>query len=298
MFDTGKRALITGLNGFTGRYVAAELSAAGYRIFGLGSTPSDDPDYYQIDLMDASGLIDVVNTIKPNIVIHLAAIAYVGHGDVDAFYHVNLLGTRNLLQALSCCDISLDRVLLVSSANVYGNSISGPLTEITPVNPANDYAVSKLAMEYMAHLWMDKLPIFITRPFNYTGVGQSDKFLLPKIVRHFKERLPVIELGNIDVWRDVTDVRDLSNAYMKLLHANLHGEIINICSGHTYSLREIIALCQEITGHHIEIKVNPAFVRENEVKILSGDPAKLRSFIPDWQVFPIEETLSWMLGSK
>ncbi|WET42225.1 NAD-dependent epimerase/dehydratase family protein [Citrobacter enshiensis] len=101
MSGAGKHALVTGINGFTGRYVAAELSAAGYRVFGLGAAPFDDPDYYQVDLTDISGLTDTINRIKPNVVIHLAAIAYVGHGDADAFYNVNLLGTRNLLQALS-----------------------------------------------------------------------------------------------------------------------------------------------------------------------------------------------------
>ncbi|WET42748.1 GDP-mannose 4,6-dehydratase [Citrobacter enshiensis] len=135
--------------------------------------------------------------------------------------------------------------MLASSANVYGNGTAGKLSESTVVNPANDYAVSKLAMEYMSHLWMDKLPIFITRPFNYTGVGQTDNFLLPKIVKHFKAKSPTIELGNIDVWRDFTDVRALSKAYVKLLHAKPFGEVINICSGRTYSLRKVIELCEK-----------------------------------------------------
>ena len=299
MTGAGKHALITGINGFTGRYVAAELSAAGYRVFGLGAgaVPYDGPDYYQVDLMDVTALTNVVTSIKPNVVVHLAAIAFVGHGDADAFYNINLLGTRNLLQALSHRDNSLDAVLLASSANVYGNGTAGKLSETTAPNPANDYAVSKLAMEYMARLWMDKLPVFITMPFNYTGVGQADNFLLPKIVKHFKAKAPVIELGNIDVWRDFTDVRALSQAYVKLLQAKPTGEVINICSGRTYSLRKIIELCEKITGHHLEIQVNQAFVRANEVKTLSGDTTKLQSFIPEWDVPPLEDTLRWMLES-
>ncbi|BBR59513.1 MULTISPECIES: GDP-mannose 4,6-dehydratase [Enterobacteriaceae] len=295
MSDAGKRALVTGINGFTGRYVAAELSAAGYRVFGLGTASDSQPDCYQVDLMDASNLKKIVNQIQPNVVVHLAAIAYVGHGDADAFYNVNLLGTRNLLQALSECTSTIDSILLASSANVYGNSTTGQLPETTVANPANDYAVSKLAMEYMAKLWIDKLPIFITRPFNYTGVGQAENFLLPKIVKHFKEKAATIELGNIDVWRDFTDVRALSSAYVKLLEIKPHAEVINICSGRTYSLRKTIELCEKITGHHINVQVNPNFVRANEVKTLSGDTTKLKSFIPDWNVPPLEETLRWML---
>lgn len=298
MFGAGKHALVTGINGFTGRYVAAELSAAGYRVFGIGAMPFDGPAYYQVDLLDTARLKEVINQVKPHVVIHLAAIAYVGHGDADAFYNVNLLGTRNLLQALSDSGSELDAVLLASSANIYGNGTAGKLDESTVVNPANDYAVSKLAMEYMSRLWIDKLPVFITRPFNYTGVGQAENFLLPKIVKHFKAKSPTIELGNIDVWRDFTDVRALSNAYVKLLQVKPVGEVINICSGRTYSLRKVIELCEKITGHHLTIQVNPEFVRANEVKTLSGDPSKLQSFVPDWNVPPLEDTLRWMLENE
>lgn len=297
MFGAGKRALITGINGFTGRYVAAELSAAGYRVFGLGSLPSTQDDYLQVNLLNADELTDAIAQVKPDVVVHLAAIAFVGHGDTSAFYSVNVVGTRNLLQALYNCGNSLDAILIASSANVYGNSIEGKLGEHTSANPANDYAVSKLAMEYMAKLWMDKLPIFITRPFNYTGVGQAENFLLPKIVKHYKDKAAIIELGNIDVWRDFTDVRALSKAYAALLQARPAGEIINVCSGRTYSLREVVALCEKISGHSLAIRVNPAFVRPNEVKSLCGDASKLRATIGEWDTPPLEETLRWMLES-
>lgn len=295
MFSAGKRALVTGINGFTGRYVAAELSAAGYRVYGLGSSPSTQADYFQVDLLDETALAAAVDAVKPDVVVHLAAIAFVGHGDINAFYSVNLLGTQNLLQALSLSRHPLDAVLIASSANVYGNSTEGKLNEQTPANPANDYAVSKLAMEFMTRLWVDKLPIFIARPFNYTGVGQADNFLLPKIVKHYKNKSTIIELGNIDVWRDFTDVRALSKAYVALLQVKPIGETINVCSGRTYSLREVVDLCREITSHFLEVRVNPAFVRPNEVKALCGDATKLRSLIGAWDTPPLKETLRWML---
>lgn len=149
----GKRALITGINGFTGRYVAAELSAAGYRVFGVGSLPSTQEDYLQVNLLNADELADAIAKVKPDVVVHLAAIAFVGHGDASAFYNVNVIGTRNLLQAIYDCGKPLDAILIASSANIYGNSVEGKLDECTPANPVNDYAVSKLAMEYMARLW-------------------------------------------------------------------------------------------------------------------------------------------------
>lgn len=292
---TQKRVLITGINGFTGKYVQFALEEAGYDVFGTGSLASDLPNYHNVDLLDKDGLVRVVNLVQPNIVIHLAAIAFVAHGNADDFYQVNLIGTRNLLEALAINAKNLDAVLLASSANVYGNATEGVLAETMLPNPANDYAVSKLSMEYMARLWLNKLPIFMVRPFNYTGVGQSADFLLPKIVSHFRRKAETIELGNLDVWRDFSDVRTVAEIYRKLIEVKPVGQTINVCSGRTYSLREVIAMAEEIAGLKMEIKVNPSFVRANEVKTLCGDTTLLRTLIGDWNAYPLKDTLRWML---
>lgn len=298
MSIAGKRALITGIQGFTGRYMAAELQAHGYEVIGLGSQPSDDPGYHQVDLADGASLRDLLATIQPDVVVHLAALAFVGHGAADAFYRVNLIGTRNLLEAIVACGKELDCVLLASSANVYGNASAGLLSESTLPAPANDYAVSKLAMEYMAGLWHKRLPIVITRPFNYTGVGQGDNFLLPKIVSHFRQRAGKIELGNLDVSRDFSDVRAVVKAYRGLIEARPLGQTVNVSSGTSHSLREVIDMCTSITGHQIEVEVNPAFVRANEVKILCGDNSRLIELVKGWKTPRLEETLSWMLSAE
>ncbi|WP_368195843.1 GDP-mannose 4,6-dehydratase [Aeromonas sp. R2-2] len=291
-----QRVLITGIQGFTGHYMSAEMTDAGYEVFGVGVIPSDASNYYQADLNDKTTLAKVIDQIKPDVVIHLAALAFVGHGDANGFYQVNLLGTRNLLDVLASAHHQPQAVLLASSANIYGNRSEGMLSEQTLPDPANDYAVSKLAMEHMAKLWMDRLPIIITRPFNYTGVGQTDNFLLPKIVSHFKKNADVIELGNLDVWRDFSDVRTLVNAYRRLIEAKAFGQTVNVCSGKTHSLREVMAMCEMITGQKMSIEVNPAFVRANEVKTLCGDASLLRSLIGDWQTHDLTDTLRWMLA--
>lgn len=278
------RVLVTGLDGFTGRYVERELLAHGHEVQGLMS-----------DLLNAEDLATEIEAKQPEAVIHLAAIAFVGHGDSNAFYQVNLIGTRNLLAALALHVPNIKSVLVASSANVYGNSGSGVLSEEMPLLPANDYAVSKLAMEYMARLWLDKLPLFIVRPFNYTGVGQSEDFLLPKIIGHFLRRAPYIELGNLDIWRDFSDVRMVAEAYRRLIDVKPVGQIVNVCSGKPHSLREVLAMAEQITQHKMDIRVNPAFVRANEVRSLCGDATRLRSLIGDWESLPLEETLSWML---
>jgi nucleoside-diphosphate-sugar epimerase len=298
MSIAGKRALITGIHGFTGRFMAAELTALGCEVHGMGSQPSSEPGYHQADLLDSDRLQELLALIKPEIVVHLAAVAFVGHGSAEAFYKVNLIGTRNLLDAIGACGRTPECVLLASSANVYGNASSGVLNETALPEPANDYAVSKLAMEHMARLWQQRLPIVITRPFNYTGVGQADNFLLPKIVSHFLRKAETIELGNLDIWRDFSDVRAIVSAYRGLLEAGPLGQTINVCSGVTHSLREVVDMCRQITRRDIEVLVNPAFVRANEVTRLSGDNTRLTLLVPGWQNPPLRETLSWMLSAR
>ncbi len=279
------KVLVTGLNGFTGRYLHDELVSHWHEVVGL-----------EADLTDAAALDAEMKRVQPDWVAHLAGIAFVGHGEANDFYRVNLMGTGNLLAALAGCGKRPACVLLASSANVYGNAIEGVLSEATPPNPASDYAVSKLAMEHMARLWWDKLPIVIARPFNYTGVGQSESFLLPKIVAHFKRRADEVELGNLDVWRDFSDVRAVAQAYRRLLEVSPAGETVNVCSGRTHSLREALALCEHLTGHGMAVRVNPAFVRANEVKSLCGDPSRLLALIGHWETPILEETLRWMLA--
>lgn len=292
-----RRALITGINGFTGPYVAAELEQAGWEVWGIGSQEASDVTklYQQVNILDTDALAKTVAKIAPNVVVHLAAISFVAHNDADAFYRVNIVGTRNLLAALAPSRPTLDCVLLASSATIYGNSIQGVLAETSLLNPANDYAVSKLAMEYMAKLWADKVPIVIARPFNYTGVGQSESFLLPKIVSHIRRKAEFIELGNLDVSRDFSDVRSLASAYRQLLEAQPIGQAINVCSGTATSIREILALVQHLSGHAMDVRVNPEYVRSNEVKELRGDCSKLRSIIGDWHTHALAETLKWMI---
>jgi len=179
-----RRVLVTGLDGFTGRYVGAELETADCAVLSLERAS----DGNRVDLLDADAVRETVRQIRPQAVIHLAGIAFAAHGDAEGLYRTNIVGTRNLLSALAQLPKLPSMVVLASSAHVYGNAADErlPLDESSKVHPASDYAVSKLAMEYMARTWSDRLPVLITRPFNYTGVGQDMNFLVPKIVEHFR----------------------------------------------------------------------------------------------------------------
>ena len=288
------RVLLTGANGFTGKYVRAELEAAGYEVIGALVGAARGPHEVTLDITSPDNCRRVMERLRPDYLIHLAAISFVAHADADAFYRVNVIGTINLLQAIADAGVTPRRVIIASSANVYGNATAGVITETQPPQPVNHYAVSKLAMEYMVRTWNDRLPIVISRPFNYTGVGQEPHFLVPKIVSHFVKQAPMIELGNLDVERDFSDVRLVARAYRGLLEAECAGETVNICSGRPYSLRAIIGHMQEIAGYEIDVRVNPAFVRQSEVKTLVGSPDKLRALVAGLAPIPLEETLRWM----
>ena len=292
--------LFTGVDGFTGRYLAELLVKAGCVVEGLVYHPLREPIpgvvHHVCDLADVSAVRDTVEKIRPDWVVHLAAISFVAHGDVEAIYRTNVVGTRNLLEALVGLDVSPTSILLASSANVYGNATDGVLDENSPVAPANDYAISKLAMEYVAQLYQTRLPITIVRPFNYTGVGQSDSFLLPKIVNHVRRKAPVIELGNLDVARDFSDVRMVVAYYQRLLGCpQSSGGIFNVCSGQPYTLRYVLEMVQDLSSHSFEVRVNPDFVRANEVKKLVGSSQRLIDTVGAIPVIPLRDTLCWML---
>jgi len=291
-------ALITGLQGFTGRYLADELRSVGYSICGIGEIDSSDTEApcVKCDLNDREGLMRAVRDISPDVVVHLAGIAFPAHGNVDEIYRTNIVGSRNLLEALASNPKPVTAVLLASSANIYGSANVPMVDESINPAPANDYAVSKLAMEYMANLWQSKLPITVVRPFNYTGVGQSTLFLLPKIVDHFKRRAPFIELGNLDVIRDFSDVRMVVNCYRRIIQLGQQGQTFNICSGVGQSLQGVIATMRAISGHDLDVVVNHAFVRSNEVHKLIGSPVKLETAIGPINRVPLQETLAWMFA--
>lgn len=294
---TPRRALVTGARGFTGAYVRDELQRAGFVVVGtLAGNETPGPNEYVLDITSLDDCRRVIGEVRPTHIVHLAAISFVAHDDALEMYNVNVLGTLNLLQA--CVDVGVrpDKILIASSANVYGNA-GGVIDESVVPEPVNHYAASKLAMEHLVRTWFERLPIVVTRPFNYTGRGQAPRFLVPKIVEHFVERRPFIELGNLDVARDFSDVRTVAQTYRALLESAVAGEVVNVCSEHARTLHGVVDMVREASGHDLEIRVNPAFVRDNEVKLLVGSVARLRKLVPEVQPVDFVETIRWMVRS-
>ena len=281
------RLLLTGADGFTGKHIQFAAVAAGYEVLPV-----------RADLTDFELLEKEVRVSKPTHVIHLAAISDVNDSHQENYYRVNLFGTLNLLKVLEGLEETPEKVILASSANVYGANSGQLIKETLEPKPVNQYAMSKLAMEYMSILHAERLPILFTRPFNYTGIGHDNRFVIPKIVEHFSNEKSQIELGNLKVEREYNDVRNVAQIYLELLKKGCRGEIYNIASGRTYSLEVVIDLLRNITGQSLSISVNPAFVRKNDIPVLSGDPEKLERCIGQVNWYGLRDTLVWMLTNS
>tara|TARA_R110002020_G_scaffold19111_8_gene66437 strand:- start:2558 stop:3463 length:906 start_codon:yes stop_codon:yes gene_type:complete len=293
--------LVTGGSGFTGRHLIAHLKHQGHRVVALASQSCGADETHHIDLNDQEALSALVNSIAPQQVYHLAALSFVGHPTPLDFYRVNVLGTETLLQALSKLT-NPPQILLASSANVYGANGQAVIDEYVHPAPVNHYANSKMAMEHIARTYAARLPIIITRPFNYTGPGQAAHFLVPKIVQHIKQRASVIELGNVHVSRDFSDVRDIVTVYHRLLSQwpaqAVSGSIINVGSGEAVSLKTLIRKLEILVQHTLEVKVNSTFVRINEIPELKASTQRLNEWVPGLERFSLDQTLADMLEAE
>ncbi len=277
---------LVGADSFTGHYLRPALERDGYRV-----------DVTPVDITNAAEVKRVVAEIQPQYIINLAAISFVPDGANASIYAVNSFGPQHILEACLSLNAPPKRIILASSANVYGSQSGEVINESCHAQPINHYGCSKWAMEQVARTYADRLNLTITRPFNYTGRGQAEKFLVPKIVSHFQQKAPTIELGNIDIWRDFSDVRWISQAYSQLLSTLGEGfNVVNLCSGQLTSIREIIATLEKLSGHKIDITVNPDFVRQADIARQCGDNSQLFQRLPHLPApIAFEETLAWML---
>lgn len=289
-----EKVLITGIDSFTGFYLSSYLEQTGYDVYGTSLFEACSKKY-KCDITLKEDIIKVLQEVKPEYMIHLSGISFTAHGEMEDFYKVNTIGTTNILDAFLELGLSPKKVVLASSATVYGNQGLEVLDESLCPKPANHYGASKYAMESLARGYFEKLPIIITRPFNYTGIGQPEHFLIPKIVKHFREKSSTIELGNIDVSREFNDVGYVCEIYQRLLECEAHSEVVNLCSSRGVKLLDVISMMNEIAGYEIEVKINPAFVRKDEIQSLTGSTKKLFEMIGEVEQKEFKETLVGIL---
>lgn len=287
-------ALITGITGFTGPYVKKALESLGYIVYGTSLNSSDSPYIIRTDLRNPSDVKQTIERVKPKTVIHLAGLISHNTQEIDKLFSINSIGTFNLLHALDSLKEPPRSIILSSTAHIYAPVHTGQLAENAELDPKNHYAHSKFVAENIAGIWQRRLPITVVRPFNYTGVGHSENYLIPKIVNHFAHRKKTIILGNLDISRDYSDVRSVSEIYARITMKQLSGETFNICSGKSYSPLQVIRMMNQISGHNIEVRSDRQHTRPNDIKVLEGSPKKLWRSIGEIATTPFEDTLAWM----
>ncbi len=271
--------LITGATGFTGRALVERLRADGYDVVGL-SHDANSPPALNVDLCDFGRLADLISQINPNVVVHLAGIAAPSHDKIDEIYKANVVATANLFAALLAKRVEPRLIVVASSAQVYdAANANGPLTEDSPLAPKSHYAVSKRVVEDIAEDYSKRFLIIVTRPFNYTGPGQSQNFIVPKIVRHYAERRGEIRVGNLDVFRDISDIRRTVEAYARLISRSIDPTVVNICSGRTVHLTDILKIKEEVSGHTVGVVTDPAFFRSDDPRVVVGSPLRLEALV-------------------
>lgn len=293
------RALITGSQGFVGKYLRRELEASGYEVVGLDLQPGEGA--IQADLLNPEQLAAAVERATPDTVFHLA-----GQADVARSWkipqrtmEINVIAAVNLMEAVRAFDPSM-RMVLVGSSDQYGNlGEAGRLvSEALETHPQTPYAVSKKAQEEMARVYVRAygMNICMTRSFNHGGAGQRLGFLIPDfasgIVKVERGEAKSLKVGSLTSRRDFTHVRDVVRAYRMIAEKGKPGEVYNVGSGVTYSAQEILDKLCEMAVCPIPVEQDPTRMRPSDTPVICCDHTKL-TVDTGWEPqIPLEDILS------
>jgi len=308
--------LVTGADGFVGRWVVRALVAAGHAVVaaaGPGATPPADlaalggVRWVSLDLRDPVSVAALAGE-RCDAVLHLAGLASGAEAlrDPALAWDVNAAGTARLLEALGRRRAAGDgdpRVVVVSTAEVYG-PCGRALTEADPVRPVSPYAASKAGMELAARETAARtgLRVVTARPFPHTGPGQDDRFVTAAFARRLAAarqlRARVVKVGNLEVTRDLLDVRDVADAYLALLSAGTPGEAYNIASGTGVRLRELFDRLAGVLGVDAIPETDATLVRPHDVPFLVGDASKLRAATGWAPRIPLDRTLREIVDAQ
>ncbi len=303
------RFLVTGINGFVGRHLAAELLGAGHSVRGFGYPDTNDIhnqiEYDPADIRDQAQLNALIAHRKPDACIHLAGIAAPSLAEMNpqATFTVNTLGTINLLRALK--DHAPEcRTLCVSTAQVYGSRRQDcePVDENTPLRPENIYAITKAAADEAALAFgtVHGIPVMTARPHNHIGPGQSNDFAVAAFAGQVKKlalgEIKQITVGNLESRRDLTDVRDVVRAYRMLCELGTPGQAYNIASGCCVSMREILDRLCRLARVEADYKIAPELFRPTDTS-LSLDTAALKQATGWHPVISLDQSLADIMDS-
>lgn len=295
--------LITGVNGFVGRYFVEYLQQVepDAAVFGVDIAEQCDMPitYCKLNLNDGQETSTAIKKWRPDYIVHLASISSVGQSwenPAECFQNnTNIM--LNLLGAVLEHGLKT-RLLSVGSSEEYGaySAMEMPLREDFKLKPQNPYAVAKVSQEMLCGVYASLgVDVLMTRSFNHIGPRQSDRFVVPSFIKQLvsisRGEQSTMMVGNIDVARDFTDVRDVVSAYYAILYKGRTGEVYNVCSGASHKLSEIIQLTERILGIQADVRVDESRLRPNDVMLICGDNAKLKTELAWSQKYGFEQTI-------
>lgn len=284
------KALISGISGFAGSYLAEFLLNKGYKVYGIFYDKStfsnlngciDKIKIFKCDIRNYSNLKEIIEKVKPDEIYHLAAIAFVPTSlkDPKLTFDTNLHGTLNLYEAIIELKIE-PKILFIGSADEYGliNNSDLPIKEDCPLRPLNPYSISKVSADFLSYFYFRNynLKIIRVRPFNHIGPRQSPQFVcssFAKQIAEIEKRLKesIIKVGNLEAKRDFTDVRDMVRAYWLAIQKGKLGEVYNICSENAVSIKQLLNKLLTMSDKNIEVQQDSKRLRSSEVPILLGN---------------------------
>ena len=276
------RVLIFGAGGFVGSYLCKEFLNNGYKVSGTDkgeeSALPSEVDFYRTDLMQANEVEKLIDQIQPDIIVNLAAISSVGASwnMPQTTMAINVIGALNIMEAARKSE-QKPRILFVGSSEEYVIS-ENPLDENTQLNANNPYGISKVTQEQFAKLYREQygLKIYCVRPFNHTGIGPRDSFVLPSFCKQVAEidksgKDGKIHVGNLKVKRDFSHVKDVVRAYRMIVESDNCNQIYNVGSGNAYSLEDMLTYIIGLSNQHIEIEVDQNRIRPTDQPVICCD---------------------------
>lgn len=278
------KALITGSEGFVGRYLRAELAAAGYEVIGIDLFDGDG--VIRVDLLDPEATEAALEQVKPDMIFHLAGQPDVGKSwkIPQKTFAINVLAAINLMEGMRkvCPEAPM---VIVGSADEYGSlkEAGASVSEETPMNPMNPYAISKDAQEKLGKAYAKAygLKICMTRSFNHGGAGQRTGFMIPDfasgIVKVERGEAEAVSVGNLASKRDFTHVKDIVRAYRLIAEKGRPGEVYNVGSGRTYSAGEILDKLIALAKCPVPVRQDPARMRPSDTPVICCDNSKLKA---------------------
>ena len=294
-----KKVLIFGVSGFVGSYLTREFIDNGYTVIGTDKVRNtmlpDEVDFYEADLMNSDEVEKLVSKINPDVIVNLAAISSVGASwsIPQTTMLVNVVGALNIMEAARKNEFK-PRILFVGSSEEYVIS-DKPMNEGTLLNASNPYGISKVTQEQFAKLYREQygLKIYCVRPFNHTGVGQRDSFVLPSFCKQVAEieksgKPGKIKVGNLKVKRDFSHVKDVVRAYRMIVESDNCDQIYNVGSGEAHSLEDMLTYIIGLSNQNIEIEVDQSRIRPTDQPVICCDYSLIQKELgwkPQYNIF-------------